>query len=161
MKSNVSNSDIIAFAPGEGKVPTNILFEENWEPKTFPTYYPDGKNSLDSKRNIKITPQQFFTQRILNNDTRFCLNPHYVFAATSFIEQFQIQRNINIAFLRGKKKTNSNNIATYHLEDEYSVFENIKNTPRYWRKLRYVQFKQIYISLNDRYECICNKFDKL
>lgn len=134
-----TNNEIISFAPGEGKVPTSIIQEKNWEPKTFPALFPDGKNSLDSERKIKLTPQQYFVQRLLNSDTRFSTNAQYLFAATSYIEQLQINRNINISYLRGKKKINSNNISTYHLEDGFNVLENIKNTPRYWKKMRYMQ----------------------
>ena len=135
-----SNNQIIALAPGEGKVPTNILYEKDWESKTFPNLLPDGKNSLHEERQIKLTPQQYFVQRILNIDPRFATNSQYLFAATCFVEQLQLERNIHISFLRGKKKVNSDNIATYHLEDHYSVLENIKNTPRYWKKMRNVQY---------------------
>ena len=137
---NSTTNEKLSFAPGEGKVPTNIIQEKNWEPKTFPGLFPDGKNSLDTERKTKLSAQSYFGQRIMNFDNRFALNAQYLFAATSFIEQLQIQRNINISFLRGKKILNSNNIATYHLEDGFNVFENIKNTPRYWKKMRFVQY---------------------
>ena len=33
----------VVVAPGEGKIPTNILKETNWDLKSFPCLYPDGK----------------------------------------------------------------------------------------------------------------------
>ena len=38
-----------AVAPGEGKIPTNISKETNWDFKSFPCLYPDGKNGLHKK----------------------------------------------------------------------------------------------------------------
>ena len=43
-------SNLLSIAPGEGKLPTNILEEQDWDIKSFPCLYPDGKNSLHSDR---------------------------------------------------------------------------------------------------------------
>ena len=43
----------ISFAPGEGKIPTNILKEDDWDVKSFPNLHPTGKNGLHQKRAIK------------------------------------------------------------------------------------------------------------
>ena len=40
----------ISFAPGEGKVPQNILNSKNWDIQAFPMKHPDGKNSLQQER---------------------------------------------------------------------------------------------------------------
>ena len=60
------------FAPGEGKIPTNILKEDDWDIKSFPNLHPTGNNGLHQKREIKgLTYQQYFEQRLKNKDTRF------------------------------------------------------------------------------------------
>ena len=46
------NSGNVSIAPGEGKTPTNILEEKDWDLKTFPTLHPDGMNSLHSPREV-------------------------------------------------------------------------------------------------------------
>ena len=43
----------ISFAPGEGKIPSNILKEEEWDIKSFPCLHPSGKNGLHQKREVK------------------------------------------------------------------------------------------------------------
>ena len=56
------NTDNISIAPGEGKMPTNILEETDWDIKSFPCLHPDGKNAFHSPRRIKLSPQDYFNQ---------------------------------------------------------------------------------------------------
>ena len=39
-------------APGEGKIPSNILKEEDWDIKSFPNLFPSGTNGLKQKREV-------------------------------------------------------------------------------------------------------------
>ena len=128
--------ETVAVAPGEGKKPTNILSEKDWDIKSYPGLYPDGKFGLHFPRKKKISDQNFFIQRIMNKDLRFANNMPFIFASVAYIEKLQIERNINISFMRGKKTENVGG-PVYSLEDAYSVLDNIKNTPRYWRKAKY------------------------
>ena len=73
--------DRISIAPGEGKLPSNILQEKDWDLKSFPTLLPDGKSSLYSERKVKLSEQDYFVQRILNKDSRFACSTAYIFAA--------------------------------------------------------------------------------
>ena len=131
------NSNNISIAPGEGKLPTNILEEIDWDLKSFPVLLPDGKNSLHCKREIKLSAQDYFVQRIMNKDMRFAQNTAFVFASVAYIEKSQIQRNMGVSFNRGTAKTDANGDVVYSLDDPYSVLGDIKNTPRYWQKARY------------------------
>ena len=127
----------MSIAPGEGKLPTNLLEEKDWDLKTFPGLHPDGENSLNSNRDKKLSEQDYFIQRILNKDTRFAKNPAYVFAASAYVEKKQIQRNTGVSYIRGKSNVEENGTKTFSLNDPYSVLDNIKNTPKYWQKARY------------------------
>ncbi len=122
-----------AVAPGEGHIPTNILRETDWDIKSFPGLHPDGKHGLDYKRDVKLTMQQYFEQRIQNKDGRFAMNPDYVFAAFAACERDRLDKNVNISFQRGRKKENGE----YSLDDPYSVLDNTPGTPRYWQKKKY------------------------
>ena len=87
-----------SFAPGEGKIPTNILKEDNWDVKSFPNIHPTGKNGLHQKRTVKgLTDQQYIEQRLKNQDNRFEQCTPYVFALTAYIEEKQLERNIEIS----------------------------------------------------------------
>ena len=127
----------VSVAPGEGKHPSNILREKDWDIKSFPCLLPDGKNSLHTKRDIQLSDQEYFIQRIMNRDLRFACNSAYVFAAVAYIEKKQIEGRKGISFKRGKSSISANGTKSYSLEDPYSVLDNIKNTPRYWQKTRY------------------------
>ena len=127
----------LSFAPGEGKYPENILQAENWDVKAFPMKHPDGQNNLNQKRHRKLTEQYYFVQRLRNKDTRFSTDPAYVFAAAAYLEKKQLQRNVNVSYQRGKEVRDQNGLSTYHLEDGFSVFNSIKNTPKYWKNAKY------------------------
>ena len=107
----------LSIAPGEGKLPTNILEENDWDLKTFPGLLPDGNNSLHAERDVKLSEQDYFVQRIMNKDLRFAQNTAFVFASVLFIEKKQIQRNMGISFNRGTSKEDENGDTVYTLED--------------------------------------------
>ena len=130
-------SERLSIAPGEGKYPSNILNEKDWDLKTFPALLPDGKNSLHTKRKVYLSEQNYFVQRILNKDIRFCTNTAYVFAAVGFIENKQIEGRKGISFKRGKCSEAADGSKIYSLEDPISVLDNVKSTPRYFQQLRY------------------------
>ena len=125
----------IELAPGEGKVPNDIMREKDWDIKAFPHLHNlDGSNGKDEERKTRLTDQNYFIQRILNKDKRFARSPAYIYAAVAYIEKKQLQRNINISGTRGKKVETNDGGITYELEDGYTVLDDIKNTPRYWKK---------------------------
>ncbi|XP_028408230.1 RNA-binding protein 25-like [Dendronephthya gigantea] len=130
---NVINT--VEVAPGENKVPTNIFQEKHYEEKSFPGHFPNGKNGKDEERPVKLRDQDYFTQRIMNEDERCAKDPAYIFAAAAFVESKQIARNINLSFQRGKKTHLPDGKCVYSLDDGYMVLDNIKNTPRYWQKI--------------------------
>ena len=129
--------DGLDFAPAEGKVPQNFLDKENWDVDSWPTLHPDGKFGRDHKRKVKLTPQQYFLQRILNKDDRFAKTPGYVFAAMSHVEAARLRCNANLSGYRGKKTTEGDGQTSYVLKDPFSVFDGIPGTPKYWRKVKY------------------------
>ena len=128
----------IEIAPGEGKIPNDIMREKDWDVKAFPHLHnPDGSNGKDQERKTRLTDQYYFIQRILNQDKRFARSPAYIYAAVAYIEKKQLQRNINISGTRGKRVESNDGGITYELEDGYTVLDDVKNTPRYWKKAKY------------------------
>ena len=124
----------LSIAPGEGKIPTNLLMDDDWDMKAHPCLDPTGENNLNKEREVRLSALQFFEQRLLNVNKRFANTASFVFAAVQYIENKQLTNNINISFNRGTKTQNKTGGATYSLEDPYCVFDNISNTPKYWKK---------------------------
>ena len=127
----------ISIAPGEGKKPENILTTKHWDRDAFPLKHPDGKNHLHHQRERKLSDQYYFVQRLRNKDPRFSTDPSYIFAAAAYLEKKQLQSNVNISYQRGKEIRSSEGTSTLHLEDGFSVFDKIKNTPKYWKTAKY------------------------
>ena len=124
-------------APGEGKIPSNILKEDDWDLKSFPNLHPTGTNGLKQKRAVKgLTDQQYIEQRLKNQDTRYEQCTPYVFAMTAYIEEKQLERNIGISYSKGKKTLGENGERSYTLSDGFAVLDNIKGTPKYWKKAK-------------------------
>ena len=91
-----SNSSV-KIAPGEGKIPTNLMREENFDVKGFPKHYPTGRFGLHHTRKHKLSAQMYFNQRLLNQDERFSRDPCFVFLASYYIERRSIEQQINIS----------------------------------------------------------------
>ena len=131
------DNESLSFAPGEGKVPENILMTQNWDIDAFPMKHPDGRSGLHQSRERKLSDQYYFVQRIRNKDERFSSDPAYTFASAAYLEKKQLQRNINVSFNRGKKSITPTGDKMYSLEDGFSVFDKISNTPSYWKTAKY------------------------
>ena len=129
--------DGLDFAPAEGKVPENFLDKKDWDVDSWPTLHPDGKFGRDYKRPVKLTNQQYFSQRILNKDDRFAKTPGYVFAAMSHVEAERLRSNANLSGFRGKKTTGEDGQISYESKDFWSVFDKIPGSMRYWRGVKY------------------------
>ena len=134
---NNLSKDRFSFAPAEGNYPTDPLHEEDWDIKSWPTFHPDGKYGLKYKRKVRLTDQQYFVQRILNVDKRFANSPSYIFAAAAYLEKKQLSRSANISYMRGRKSINNDGLHEYDLNDAFTIFDGIKNTPKYWQKVKY------------------------
>ena len=55
----------------------------------------------------------------------------------------QLQRNINLSYSRGKEQQNCNGEKILKLDDPYCVLDDIKQTPRYWKKSKYEMFAKL------------------
>ena len=135
----------IELAPGEGKFPNDIMLEKDWDVKAYPHLHnPDGSNGKDQERKVRLTDQNYFIQRIFNRDQRFARSPAYIYSAVAYIEKKQLQRNINISGTRGKKVEKMDGGIAYELEDGYTVLDDVKNTPRYWKKAKYEMLAKLH-----------------
>ena len=79
--SNISPSEIVNIAPGEGQIPVSFTLEPNQEATEFPKTCSAGRNNLIEERQIPITPSKFVHVRLKCFDDRFAANPQYIFHA--------------------------------------------------------------------------------
>ena len=118
------------LAPGEGQMPSNFMREPNFDIEGFPHLLPSGNGGLNFDREKKLTPQQYFDQRLQNEDGRFRKSPAYGFTALNFLERHQMEQKISMSCQRGKLQDGT----FAENEDPLTVFEAIKGTPKYWKK---------------------------
>ena len=134
----------LIVAPGEGKTPQNILLDDDWDIQAFPHLNsPDGKYGLHYEREKRLSSQYYFIQRICNQNPKFARSPSYVYAAVGHTELKQLQRNINLSYSRGRESDTCDGVKILKLEDPYAVLDDIKQTPRYWRKCKYEMFAKL------------------
>ena len=86
----------------------------------FPHLHKSGRYGLNYAREEKLTPQEYFKQRILNFDDRWRTNKSYLFAALYYVERQHLERQINVSYQRGKLVQGS----MVNLEDIFSVFDS-------------------------------------
>lgn len=125
----------IKIAPGEGKVPSNIMREINFDVKAFVRHHPSGKFGLNYDRKCRLSPKVYFNQRLLNADERFCKDPCYVFMASYYCERHSIEQKIDVSGQKGKTLTENGEV-TVNLVDPFDVFKTIKGSPKYWQVSR-------------------------
>ena len=58
-EAGIPHNETVSFAPGEGKIPTNILKEKCWDINSFPHLFPSGSNKMFEERKVELTPQNF------------------------------------------------------------------------------------------------------
>ena len=136
-KSGGEDRSSFEIAPGENKMITNRLREKDGDVKAFPKYCPSGQFGISFPRKYKLTNQMFFNQRLLNVDERFSKDNFYVFMASTFIKQEQLEKQINISGMKGSSKPGATGETVVKLHDPFSVFKSIKGTPKYWQTAKY------------------------
>ena len=88
MKKRLNKEGLLyEIAPGEGKIPTNWLREKDFDITAFPDLFPDGKFGFHDDRELKLSPMNYFSQRILNRNQKFAQDPDYLFIAQQFVER--------------------------------------------------------------------------
>ena len=113
MYPEIRPENSVIIAPGEGKIPQHILYDNDWDIKAFPHINsPDGKYGLHHDRQVKLSDQFYFIQRICNQNPKFAKSPAYVYAAVGHTELKQIQRNINVSYSRGKETKSKDGVKT-------------------------------------------------
>ena len=56
--------------------------------------------------------------------------------ASSFVERYGLERQINLAGVRGQTVSLAGGMTKVQLHDMYDVFKKIKGTPKYWQVAR-------------------------
>ena len=94
--------------------------KKEWDIKTYPHLYPDGKNGMNAEgRKVKLTHQQYIRQRLFNIDKRFGNDPAFLFSATSYIENEQLEKNVSMSYTHGSKKMGGEESRTYQVNNSF------------------------------------------
>ena len=143
-KLKATSNVVCEVAPGEGKVVSNYMREEDFDTAGFPRHFPDGKYGLNWKKRMKkITPQQFFSQRLLNVDKRFAKDSDFLFVAQQYVERYGLERQIDVSMQKGSLLKTNDGTKVIQTKDAFSVFKNIPGTPAYWKTFRNEIFAKI------------------
>ena len=135
-KTSKSSSTFYEIAPGEGLTCNNWARDPKFEINAFPHLCPDGQNHLHSKRDIELTPSQYFGQRILNHAGIHAEDEDYVFSAEQLVEKLQVEGQIDVSTRKGKLVDAGDEKKIINCESAFSIFRDLPGTPAYWRKFR-------------------------
>ena len=60
---------MISVAPGEGCTPQDIMFDKDWDVKSYPhIHQSNGTNGIDQEREVKLTSQRYLVNRIIHKE---------------------------------------------------------------------------------------------
>ena len=91
---SIRSDKVLNLAPAEGQIPTSAFYQKDWETLAFPTIFPDGLNTFDTERTVKISPKKYVNARLLSSDSRFAEYPEYTFQCLHWIETVSINESI-------------------------------------------------------------------
>ena len=140
------SSEYFEIAPGENKIPTSVILDENCEELAFPHLLSKGEFGYTAKRETKLSPVKYFNQRFLKWKQIFSSCVDYIFFVQFVLQQLNLNSKINIAM----KKFSSSNVTagmlsknfkktveTLVTSDKGYVFMNtIKGTPAFWKRFQ-------------------------
>ena len=140
---NISPSEIVNIAPGEGQIPVSFTSEPDWEALSFPKDYSTGKNHYNEERKVHISPSKYVHARLKCCDDRFASNPQYIFQALDWIERNAVASSIHFAErkqfqteINVGQLVNQDNIRRMISDDQiFSSFKNIRGTPQYFHNM--------------------------
>ena len=131
--SENSKSKPVSIAPGEGKIPTDLMRDKDFLINAFPHLFPTGKYGLNEERNVVLSMQKYFTQRLQNVNPQFARDIAFVFTALYCIERATLERSINISYQRGRVV----NGTLENFDNICSIFDDTPGSFRYWQKRRF------------------------
>ena len=85
--------NMVSVAPAEGSTPLDIMFDKDWDIKSYPhIHQANGTNGLDQEREVKLTTQRYFVNRINHKEQQFSKCPPYLYAAVSHTEKKTVEQ---------------------------------------------------------------------
>ena len=76
IKVSISGKKVI-LTPGEGKIPSNIRREIDFDVKACPLKHPSGKFGVHFKRLIKLSYKKYFRARLFHHSGLFANDNDY------------------------------------------------------------------------------------
>ena len=108
-KDNRKEPNMVSLAPAEGSTPLDIMFDKDWDIKTYPDLHQaEGTNGLDQEREVKLTTQRYLVNRIIHKEKQFSKCAPYLYAAVSHTEKKQLNRNLAISYTTGTRAQGEN-----------------------------------------------------
>ena len=139
---NISPSEIVNIAPGQGQIPVSFTSEPNWEALAFPKDYSTGTNHFNQEREIPITPSKYVHARLKCCDDRFASNPQNIFHALDWMEKNAVASSVHFAERKQFQSeisvgqlVNHNNVRRMISDDQIFSFKSIRGTPQYFHNM--------------------------
>ena len=137
-------TESLSITPCEGKKPISILNDKYCEELAHPYLLPTGQFGYNVDRIVKLSPNKYFNQRLLNYKQTFASEADYIFFAHAVYQQLNMTSRINIAMSKvcsnqltaGMLSKNfKETVKSFVANDEaFSFMSTIKGTPAYWKK---------------------------
>lgn len=141
---SVTSEKILNIAPGEGRTPTSVFYQKDWETLAFPTLFPDGKNTYHENRAVQISPKKYVNARLLSSDFRFAESPEYTFQCLHWIESVSVHESITMSLKKSRQTDISvgqlqqpERLQSLFKDDEiFASFKRVRGTPQYWKQMQ-------------------------
>ena len=91
---------------------------------------------MHADRKVKLTPQKYFSARIMQKGGKFSQDSDYVFVSQQFLEMMKVEKQIDVAMSKGNFSRNGNEVFFVPEANAMNIFRDNPGSPSYWRKMR-------------------------
>ena len=128
---DIPSLEEINIAPGKGKKPNSLIFDENCEALALPYLFPTWEFGYNIQCDAKLTPVRYFNQQLLNYTHLFASETNYTFRL--YLINLALKKFFSGHVKAGMLPNNFTETIKSFLtkDDSYQFMGNIKGRPAF------------------------------
>ena len=138
--SDTEEDVLLCVAPAEHNKPETI---QNKEASLFPLLFPEGKQTFEDSRPVKMTLTEYIKCRFFCANNKYAQNPEYIFYLQYLKEFNEVLSSLRISLRKGRScgevtvgelTTGSQLREIVHRNEGYKFLSKVRGSAPYWER---------------------------